>query len=147
MTVADLTTLTTADAPYWRWLAEGELRLPRCANCHRWMWPPEFRCAVCGAKELDWVQVERAGIVYSWTTTWYPFVPERSNELPYTVVLGELAQAGNARLLGVLSGPADGIAIGQALVATIDPPTSESRGFPALRWHLAGDGNDKGNGS
>jgi uncharacterized OB-fold protein len=102
------------------------------------MWPPEFRCAACGAFGLDWVPVEASGIVYSWTRTWYPFVPERADELPYCVVLAELPQAGGARLLGVLDGDDEGLRIGRHVRGTIHPPNDASRGFPTVRWSLDG---------
>jgi len=134
MTPRDLSTLSTADAPYWLGLAEGELRLPRCTGCHRWLWPPQRRCAACGTYGLDWVSVEPVGSVYSWTRTWYPFVPERP--LPYCVVLAEVDGTDGARLLGVLDGPDDRLAIGQRVTGRIHSASEESRGFPALRWSV-----------
>ena len=136
MAPRDLAALGAADAPYWRWLAEGELRLPRCAGCRCWLWPPQRRCATCGTYGLDWVPVEPAGTVYSWTRTWYRFVPER--EPPFCVVLAEVDGTDGARVLGVLEGSDAGLAIGRRVIGQIHPASDESRGFPTLRWSLDG---------
>jgi uncharacterized OB-fold protein len=82
------------------------------------------------------VTVEPRGVVYSWTRTWYPFVPERAGELPYSVVLAELPHAGGARLLGALDGSDDGLRIGRRVVGSIHPACAASRGFPTLRWSI-----------
>ena len=86
---------------------------------------------------MSWDQVEPEGSVYSWTRTWYPFVPGRADGLPYVVVLAELPAAGGARVLGVLDGPEDGLEIGAAVTGRIAPPTAQTLDRPSLRWVLA----------
>ncbi|MGH8997922.1 MAG: Zn-ribbon domain-containing OB-fold protein [Acidimicrobiia bacterium] len=127
-----------ADEPYWEHLAAGEFRLPRCAGCGRWTWPAHWRCGECGSWDLDWVALDPTGVVYSWTRTWYAFdrTRERAGQVPYVVVLAEVTGAGGARVMGVLAGDEDGLRIGAPVVGTIEPPSEQSLGYPALRWSL-----------
>jgi hypothetical protein len=125
------------DAPHWQGLRAGEVRVQRCAGCDLWIWAPRPICPRCHGFDLRWPAVTPAGTVYSWTRTWQPFAPELSGHLPFTVVLAELAAAGDRRLLGVLR-DADGADVhtGQAVTGEIDPP-ADPGGWPVLRWRLA----------
>lgn len=103
-----------ADEKYWEFLEDSEFRLPRCAGCARWMWPAHFRCGDCGSWEQEWVPVDPSGSVYSWTRSWHAFDRTR-----------ERAE--------------DGLRIGAPVRGHIDPPSPKSKGYPALRWSLAGE--------
>lgn len=126
------------ESPYWNGLAASELRLPRCAACAAWNWPPVPRCPSCGSWEHDWPLVEPSGTVYSWTRVRRASTPDRAALVPYVVVLVEIAPAGDVRIMGQLDGPDDGLAIGQPVRGTFHPPTAQSRGMPTIRWTLAG---------
>lgn len=125
-----------ADAGFWAGLDDGELRLPRCAGCDRWVWPAEWRCASCGTFGLRWTGVAATGTVWSWTRTWYPFVDERADDLPYVVVVVELAHAGGSRLLGVLRGDETGLACGATVTGRIEPASARTLGLPSVVWEL-----------
>jgi uncharacterized OB-fold protein len=135
-----------ADDGFWESLEDGTLKLCRCASCDAWLWPAVPRCADCGSWEQAWVEVAPTGTVYSWTRSHYAFdrTGQRADDVPYVVVLAELPQAGHARVLGVLEGREKGLRIGAPVTATIDPPTSRTLGYPALRWSLAGEGGGPG---
>jgi uncharacterized OB-fold protein len=130
-----------ADERYWESLEEGHVRLPRCAGCKRWMWPAHFRCGDCGSWDQLWEEVEPTGTVYTWTRSWYVFdrTKERAEDVPYVVVVAELPGAGGARVIGVLDGPDDGVRVGAPVRGHIDRPSARSKGYPALRWSLAGE--------
>ncbi len=125
-----------ADDEYWRSLSRGEFRLSRCAVCKGWMWPAHFRCAQCGAWELEWVEVEPRGTVFTWTRSWYAFdrVKERAEDVPYVTALVELAHAGGARVLGMFEGPDEVIRIGAPVRGEIRPPTAKSKNYPSIVW-------------
>src|SRR5262245_17079842 len=127
------------DEEYWKGLADGEFRLPRCAACKKWMWPAHYRCGECGSWELEWVKQEPVGTVYSWTRTWYAFdrVRERADDVPYVIVVAEIPAAGGACVLGVLKGKEDKLKIGAKVKGIIEPPSAKSKGYPAIRWALA----------
>ena len=56
--------------------------------------------------------------------------------VPYVLVLCELPQAGNRRVLGVLKGTEEGLRIGAPVHGVIDPPAPESKGYATIRWVL-----------
>lgn len=129
-----------ADDRYWESLEEGEFRLPRCADCARWMWPAHFRCGLCGCWDQLWEPVEMSGTVYSWTRSHYAFdrTRERAEDTPYVVVVAALPGADGARVVGVLAGPDDGVHVGAPVRGHIDPPSEKSKGYAAVRWTVAG---------
>jgi hypothetical protein len=128
-----------ADDPFWESLETGELRLPRCAGCHRWTWPAHWRCGRCGSWDFDWTPVEPVGTVYSWTRTWYAFdrTRERAGDVPYVVVLVEIDGTDGARLLGILAGDETGLKIGAPVAGTILPPSEKAKGYPSIVWTVA----------
>ena len=124
------------DAPFWRGLNEGQLRIQRCHRCARWNWPADWRCPGCGSYEFDWPAVPTRGRVYSWIRTHYPFVDSYTDLIPYVNVLVELSDADGIRLMGLLLGDAEDLAIGTLVEGAIDPPTPRTADLPALRWKL-----------
>jgi hypothetical protein len=122
------------DHPYWAGLADGVLRVQRCARCAAWQWPADWRCPTCGSYEFEWPRVEPQGRIYSWTRTHYPFVPGYADLLPYVTVLVELPQAGGARLLGLLRDSATDPRIGEEVLGEFEPARPETVDLPVVRW-------------
>lgn len=128
-----------ADEPYWNYLAAGEFRIPQCDSCRKWMWPAHWRCGACGSWDSTWQQVEPEGAIYSWTRTWLAFerVRERTEDVPYVVVLAELPRAGGARVLGILNGDSMAeVRIGLPVHGVIAPCSPKAKGYPSLLWRL-----------
>ncbi len=100
--------------PYWEGLKRGELWIQRCKSCTNWQWGPEWICHKCHSFELDWVQVEGSGRIYSWERAWHPVHPAlRARQEPYITVLVELPEAGHVRMIGNLLGdPHQDVVIG-----------------------------------
>lgn len=121
------------DQPFWDGLAAGELRVQRCAACDRWTWPPQWRCGRCGSWHMSWQAVPMEGVVHSRAWVRHPFTPEMAGRTPFANLLVELPEAGGARLLGVLTGPSDGLAIGTAVAGEI---AQDDDGQPVLRWKI-----------
>jgi uncharacterized OB-fold protein len=78
-----------------------------------------------------WEAVAMEGVVHAFTWVRHPFTPAMVGRTPFANLLVELPQAGGARLLGVLEGPGDGLAIGVALEGVIG-----NEGGPVLRWRM-----------
>lgn len=121
------------DAPFWAGLAEGVLRIQRCAGCARWSWPPQWRCGECGGWDMEWPEVPMEGIVHALSWTRHPFSAAMADKVPYPVLLVELPDAGGARLLGLLDGSTESLAIGSRVTGF--PEETPAR--TALRWRLA----------
>lgn len=79
-------------AEFYRHLAEGSLRLQRCDACGTWRHPPRVLCGRCGADGWQWAPASGGGIVYTWTVTHQMLFPPFADDLPYAVVVVELAE-------------------------------------------------------
>ncbi|MBC2639467.1 MULTISPECIES: Zn-ribbon domain-containing OB-fold protein [unclassified Rhodococcus (in: high G+C Gram-positive bacteria)] len=127
------------DQPYWDGLTRGELRLQRCGTCKTWIWGPQWVCGSCHTLDPNWESVTPAGTVYSWSRSWYPFITELADRVPYVTVLVELPGAGHRRVLGILTGDdTDAVRIGDPVVGHIEH--DEGATWPLLRWRRSPEG-------
>ena len=78
-------------APFWEGVAEGVLRIQRCASCGRHVFYPRAVCPHCGGTDLTWVESTGAGRVHSFTVV-HRAPPDYRDEVPYVVALVELEE-------------------------------------------------------
>ncbi len=121
-----------ADGEYWAALAQGKLKMQRCAGCGTWNWPAVWRCGECAGWEQVWEEVAPQGRIYSWTRSWYDFGAPRDLPVPYVSVVVELDGAGGKRLLGTLEGGEP--AIGLAVTAQVRASEFEGEALLSLCW-------------
>lgn len=127
------------DQPYWDGLRQEELRIQRCADCQTWIWGPQQICPACYGFNLDWQRVEPVGSVYSWSRSWYPYIDEFADRLPYITVLVELDQTQARRVLGIFAADAtDTPRIGDRVQGIFEHADGEI--WPLLRWRRAPEG-------
>ena len=94
--VRPLPALGGPSAPFWTGGAEGELRLPRCAECQKLLHPSLTVCPECLGSNLSWVAVAGTGVVIGCTTNeqmWLPSMPP-----PYSLAIVSLTDAPDVRL-------------------------------------------------
>lgn len=121
------------DQPHWDGLRRGELLLQRCSACANWIWGPQWICGACHTFDPGWASVRPTGTVYSWSRTWRPFISELPVVTPYVTVLVELPQAGNRRVLGILTGDdTDAVRIGDPVDGYF--VHDDGATWPLLRW-------------
>ncbi|MFV0307743.1 MAG: Zn-ribbon domain-containing OB-fold protein [Desertimonas sp.] len=125
------------EGPFWDALGRAELRFPQCEGCGRWNWPPVPRCPACGSFDHAWQQVGATGTLYSWTTIHRASTSELAGDVPFVVVLVEVPQAGNARIMGRFEGNPDRLSLGVALVGSFRPATARTKNMPTLVWSVA----------
>ena len=115
---------------FWQAAAGGQVALRRCNACGRALHLPKAYCHHCGSWDTGWSTVRPAGKIYAWTTTHRELRPGFTP--PYTVVLIELDDEPEARLVGYLPGePA--LSVGMPVVARF-----EQRGEATLvQWDPA----------
>ncbi|GIX46969.1 MAG: DNA-binding protein [Candidatus Tectimicrobiota bacterium] len=77
---------------FYRFCKQHELRFQRCADCQAWRHPPRECCPHCGAFAWRWEQVSGKGQVYSWTVVQRALHPAFAEDVPYAVVIVELAE-------------------------------------------------------
>lgn len=117
---------------FWEAVERRRLLVPRCARCGRWIWQPRPLCPRCHAPDPEWTEVSGAGRVASWTVLHPPVLPAFSEQVPFVVLLVELAEG--IRMVGQLvdgdgevlrtDGSEEDLAMGSAV---------------ALRWRRQGD--------
>lgn len=87
---------------FWAGLDRGEFLLQNCNECGTLQGYPKPRCKACGSTDLGWLPSSGTATVYSWTTVEAnpptPFIPD----LPYTLVIAEMAEG--VRILGRCTG-------------------------------------------
>lgn len=88
--------------PFWNAAAEHRLVVPRCTACGTFRLPPSAFCWTCQAQEVEWVEHDGAGSVYSFTIVQHPLMPELSDSVPYVPAVVELPGTNGCRLVGAL---------------------------------------------
>lgn len=92
--------------------ARGELVIRRCNGCHAVLHVPVAYCHRCGSWETRWEPVSGKGRLHSWTVVAHQVHP--AFPAPYTVLLVELEDHPQARLIGQLPGRPE-LRIGQPM--------------------------------
>ncbi len=86
--------------PFWDAAAEHRLIVPRCRACAAFRFPPTPFCWRCQSQEVDWVDHDGAGTIYSFTVVRHAVIPEVREALPMVVAVVELPGTEGCRLVG-----------------------------------------------
>ncbi len=78
--------------------ARGELVIPRCEQCDRWVWYPEETCPECGGA-LQWTRTSGSGRLFSWAVVHRPFLPAFAEMVPFVTALVALEEAPEVRIV------------------------------------------------
>lgn len=87
LSIADL---DAENAIYFRYCAQGELRLQCCKACALVRYPPGPGCPWCAGNAFDWVPMSGRGTVYSYTEVRHAVQPAFRAHVPYLALLVEL---------------------------------------------------------
>jgi uncharacterized OB-fold protein len=79
--------------------ARGELRMPRCDACGRYVWYPETPCRHCGGAHLTWTTMSGRGTLFSWSVVHFPWIPQFASLVPLVTGLVALAEDPGVRLV------------------------------------------------
>jgi uncharacterized OB-fold protein len=125
-------------APFWNGLRSERLLVQRCPACRTWQFGPEWICHACRRFDPVWEEVEPRGKIFSWERIWHPSHPALVGHRPYLVVLVELLEAGNIRMLGNLLGdPSQEVVIGASVVGVVEHHPDSTLAYSLLNWTLA----------
>lgn len=123
------------DAPYWSGLRENKAHVQQCRDCQGYQWGPEWICHHCHSDAVEFVEVEPEGVIYSYERVWHPVHPALAEQGPYVVVLVELPQAGNVRMVGNLLGdPEAPVEIGAKVRGVFEHHEDVDQPFSLLQW-------------
>lgn len=93
-----------ASEGYWQGCRSGELRVQRCTPCGRLRFPPRPMCPRCQSFRAAWVPVSGRGTVFSWVVAHAPLLPVFAELAPLVVLLVELEEGQDLRIVGNLLG-------------------------------------------
>jgi uncharacterized OB-fold protein len=121
--------LPFADAetkPYWDWAKKHELRMQACADCRQIRFPPSPMCPHCNSMRDEWVPMAGTGTIYSWVIVHPPVLPSFAADAPYSVVLVQLDDNPQLRLVGqVIDIANDALAEGIPVEVVFDDVTPD----------------------
>lgn len=107
------------NAPFWEGARQGELRMQRCRDTGRLVFPPRLRSPWGARSEPEWVAVSGRGVVWSFVVPHPPLLPQFGDVAPYNVIVVALEEDATVRLVGnLVTGPGAGI-------GEIDPASIE----------------------
>ena len=86
--------------PFWLAAAEHRLVLPRCIACGTFRFPPAAFCYACRAQDVEWVEHDGDGTVYSFTVIRHAVIPDVKDALPFVAAVVELPDTNGCRLIG-----------------------------------------------
>ncbi|HEY3844412.1 MAG TPA: OB-fold domain-containing protein [Acidimicrobiales bacterium] len=94
---------------FWTSGASGELHLPRCADCGRWVFPPARRCPDCSGSAA-YAPVSGRGRVFTHSVSRHQFHPEVP--VPFVIAIVELVEQDGLRFTtNVVNCPIDAVTI------------------------------------
>jgi hypothetical protein len=116
-----------ATEPFWAAAAEHRLVLPCCTNCSTFRFPPAAFCWKCRHQDVDWVEHDGNGELYSFTVVRHAVIPNLAEALPLVIGVVELPGTNGCRLIADILGCA---------------PEVVEIGMPvALKWYDVDDGS------
>jgi len=87
---------------FFRAASEGRLVFRSCNSCSRAIHPPTEHCPNCGSWDTGWRESKGAGRIYSWSVVKHQIHP--AFPVPYTLVVVELDDSPDVRLMGRIDG-------------------------------------------
>jgi uncharacterized OB-fold protein len=94
--------ITPEMRPFFAAAKRHELHMQRCTRCGTYRFPARAICSSCLSTDADWVPVSGRGEVFSFNVMHQVYHPGFAAEVPYAVVVIQLAEG--ARMVSNLVG-------------------------------------------
>ena len=110
--------------PFFDGAKRHELRVQRCSACGTYRFPARAICSACLSTAAEWVRVSGRGDVFSFTVMHQVYHPGFAAEVPYAVVIVQLAEG--AKLISNLVGvPPHDVRIGMPVRVVFEDVNDE----------------------
>lgn len=84
---------------FWAAAARGQLAIPRCAACERYVWYPRDVCPGCGSRDMPWVVVSGRGRLFAWALVERALFAPFADSVPYVTGLVALREDPAVRIV------------------------------------------------
>jgi len=101
--------------PFWDAAKHDRLAAPRCTSCGTFRLPPSPFCFQCQSRDVEWLDLQGTGTIYSFTVVRHPLHPDLVDACPYVSGVVELdgTQGAGARMLvNIIDVDPDAVRIG-----------------------------------
>ena len=106
---------------FWDACNAGRLEMQRCKSCQRFRFYPRPLCPRCRSLEWEYAPVSGRGTIYSWVVVHPPVMPAFQDRVPLAVVLVELEEDPELRLVGnLVECPLERIEFGMPVAVTFE---------------------------
>jgi len=113
---------------FWEGCKAGRLEMQRCKSCRRLRFYPRPMCPRCHSLEWEYVPVSGRGTIYSWIVVHPPVMPAFKDKAPFAVVLVELEDDPEIRMVGnLLDCALDAITFGMPVEVTFETVAEDVR--------------------
>jgi uncharacterized OB-fold protein len=109
-----------ATREYWEAAKNGELHMPKCADCGKFHFYPRTLCPHCGSVKLEWQRCSGRGAVYSFTVVHRAPSPAFESDVPYVVAVIALKE-GPHLMSTVINMAPDAVRVGQEVRVSFRP--------------------------
>ncbi len=100
-------------AEFWAAAKRHELVVQRCTDCGTYRHTPLPICHACRSFSFEWAKLSGKGVVFTYTIIHNPVHSALKDRCPFNVVVVELPDAGNVRMVGnLIDCPDDQIKVG-----------------------------------
>lgn len=103
-------------APFWDAAREGRLMFQRCTECSHIRWPAAPMCPECLQRGGEWVEVSKAGTIWSFAIYEVAYDDAHLPDLPYNVALVDL-DAGPRLITNIVGIANDQLEVGMRVTA------------------------------
>jgi uncharacterized OB-fold protein len=99
--------------PFWVAAAEHRLVLPRCVACGTYRMPPSPFCFRCRSCDVEWIEHDGAGELYSFTVIRHAVIPDVRDALPVVAGVVELPPTACRIVASIVDCDPESVRIGQ----------------------------------
>lgn len=116
--------MSTSYDIYQDYLHQGELWLPFCPFCQRFIFYPREFCPYCWSEQVEWKRLQGRGRVYSYTIVNVSALPEFNEKTPYIYAIIELEE-GVRMPANILNCEPEKVTIGMPVELSIQEKTGQ----------------------
>jgi uncharacterized protein len=118
--------VTDDTRPFFEAALDHRLVMQRCAACQVFRHPPRPVCGRCGSFDVEWIELQGTGTLFTFSIVHLPFHPALRDVVPYVVAVVEVDGTDGTRMTSnLVDAPLDGLRAGLAVECVFEDMSSE----------------------